>query len=49
MRIVAVEGPIADESPEETSAKQRNRIDDGLRLACQLALRGDLTVSASYW
>jgi adenylate cyclase len=40
---------IGAETPEETCAKQRNRIDPHLRLACRVRVRADLSVAAPYW
>lgn len=40
---------IDPESDHETRIKERNRIDPGLRLACRVRPRGDLTVRAAYW
>jgi len=42
-------GRLAAEGPDETRAKQRNRIDPRLRLACRVRVDADLTVSAPYW
>jgi adenylate cyclase len=36
-------------SPAEQIAKQRNRVPLELRLACQVAVRGPLEVTAGYW
>jgi ferredoxin len=46
--IVAGNG-VGAELPEETRAKQRNRIDPVLRLACQVRVCADLSVTAPYW
>jgi ferredoxin len=40
---------VAAETPEETRAKQRNRIAPQLRLACRIRVAADLSVSAPYW
>ena len=40
---------MAPESPEESRAKQRNRIDAGLRLACKIRVCADVSVAAPYW
>lgn len=37
------------ESEAERLAKQRNRIDPTLRLACRIDLSSDLVVTATYW
>jgi ferredoxin, 2Fe-2S len=42
-------GAIDAEQSAETRAKQRNRIDPGLRLACQVRVCADLCVTAPYW
>jgi ferredoxin len=36
-------------SPAEERAKERNRVALELRLACQVAIRGPLEVTAAYW
>jgi ferredoxin len=36
-------------SPAEDRAKERNRVPLELRLACQVAIRGPLEVTAAYW
>jgi len=40
---------VSAETPEETRAKQRNRIAPQLRLACRIRVAADLSVSAPYW
>ena len=40
---------IGAETPEESRAKQRNRIDPRLRLACRIRVCADLSVTAPYW
>ena len=47
--IVAGAGEVAPESPEESRAKQRNRIDPRLRLACRIRVCADVSVTAPYW
>jgi ferredoxin len=47
--VLAGSGAIGAELPAETRAKQRNRIDPGLRLACQVRVCADLSVTAPYW
>jgi ferredoxin len=37
------------ETARESSLKRRNRIDDSLRLSCQLRISSDLVVTAPYW
>jgi ferredoxin len=49
VRIVAVAGGLPVETAAEKDAKQRNRIDAKLRLACLLEVECDLTVTAPYW
>jgi sirohydrochlorin cobaltochelatase len=44
-----VEGSVDRESEVERTAKERNRVPAGYRLACALRVRGDLTVHADYW
>lgn len=40
---------VAPETVREHRVKARNRVGEGLRLACFVAIRGDLEVSADYW
>ena len=40
---------LAPESPLEARAKRRNRVSGETRLACRVAVDGDLVVTASYW
>jgi adenylate cyclase len=40
---------LAPPSAAEEQAKERNRIPLELRLACQVAIRGPLEVTAGYW
>jgi ferredoxin len=47
--VAIVAGGVAAELPEETRAKQRNRIDPELRLACQVRVSADLSITAPYW
>jgi 2Fe-2S ferredoxin len=49
MEILGGGEGLDDESPRETRAKARNRIDDKLRLACLVQVDRDLTVTAPYW
>ncbi len=41
--------PLAPERDWEREARRRNRIPDGLRLACALRVRGTIHVRARYW
>lgn len=47
--ILRSASPLAEESPQERRAKQRNRIEPGLRLACRVRADADLSVAAPYW
>ena len=49
--VAIVEGRVGvpEETPEETRAKQRNRIEPQLRLACRIRVAADLSVAAPYW
>jgi adenylate cyclase len=49
VRVLAGAESLIVEGADETRAKQRNRIDPELRLACRTVLSGDLEVTASYW
>jgi ferredoxin len=49
LRVLAGGDGLPPESAGERRAKQRNRIDGGLRLSCLLRLEQDLTVTAPYW
>ncbi len=49
LRIVAGGESLAAPSAAEQRAKERNRVDAELRLACRVELRGPLEVSAAYW
>jgi ferredoxin, 2Fe-2S len=49
MQIVEGGEDLAAESPRETDAKARNRIEGRLRLSCLLLADRDLTVTAPYW
>lgn len=46
--LAGAEG-MPGESPSETLAKARNRVDAGTRLACRIGVTRDMTVTASYW
>lgn len=47
--ILAGHGAVEAETAEETRCKARNRIDPRLRLACQVRVRADLSITAPYW
>jgi uncharacterized 2Fe-2S/4Fe-4S cluster protein (DUF4445 family) len=49
LRVLRGDSALGAESQAETDAKRRNRVADGLRLACRVAVEGDLEVTASYW
>jgi ferredoxin len=49
LRVLAGAEGLPPESAAERDAKQRNRIEPELRLACRVALRTDVEVTASYW
>jgi len=40
---------LSPETADEQRAKQRNRIEPALRLACQARVEGDVEVTAAYW
>ena len=40
---------VTREAPIDRNAKQRNRVDPELRLACALRVHDDLEVTADYW
>lgn len=40
---------LAPETDEEAHIKQLNRVEEKLRLSCQLEVTGDLVVTALYW
>ncbi len=42
-------GNVGREAPVERGAKERNRIDLELRLACAVRVHEDLEVTATYW
>jgi 2Fe-2S ferredoxin len=46
---VHVQGDVTRETAAESVAKQRNRINTGLRLSCQVRADRDLEVSTPYW
>ena len=47
VRILA--GRVNREAPIERDAKQRNRVDPELRLACAVRVHHDLEITADYW
>ncbi len=47
--VRVLEGQVTREAPVERDAKERNRIDPELRLACVVRVHHDLTVAADYW
>jgi ferredoxin len=47
--VRVLEGSVPEESPVETSIKQRNRVQPEQRLACAIRVRGDLVITADYW
>ena len=49
LEILAGEETLEPATEREQRIKQRNRIDPGLRLACRVHPRANLTVRASYW
>ena len=49
VRVLAGAEHLDPESAEEALHKQRNRIDPQLRLACCTRVRGDVSITASYW
>lgn len=49
VRVLGGRPVPARESAAERDAKRRNRVDEGLRLACRVAVEGDLEVTTSYW
>jgi adenylate cyclase len=47
--VLSGAGALTPEEPAEAAAKDRNRIHASLRLACQVRVRGAVTVTAEYW
>ena len=47
--VSIVHGLPPSETAAERRVKARNRIDPGLRLACAVRVRGDLSIRAAYW
>jgi adenylate cyclase len=49
VRVLAGGQDLPAEGADETDAKRRNRVPGELRLACRIAPRANLEVTASYW
>ena len=49
MRIVNQDPSLAPETESERRVKARNRVNDGLRLACRTGISANITVTTSYW
>ena len=49
VRILEGEESVPPETPGEARAKQRNRVEAGLRLCCLLRPEADLVVTTPYW
>jgi len=49
VRVLEGGAEVAAEAPDESRAKERNRVDPELRLACRVRVHADLAVAASYW
>jgi adenylate cyclase len=49
VRVLVGGEDLPPESADESDAKRRNRVPAELRLACCVAPRADLEVTASYW
>ena len=49
LRIVEGAAHLSPEAPDETRIKQRNRVEDGIRLSCRATIHGDVTATALYW
>lgn len=49
MQVLEGGAQLSAEIPDESRAKQRNRIAPELRLACQVRVAGDIEVTAPYW
>jgi ferredoxin len=47
--VVAGASNLPPEDERERNVKLRNRIDENQRLACRLAVAGDVEVTATYW
>jgi len=49
VRVLSTAAPLPPESEDERLAKQRNRIDPALRLACRISVVSDLEITTPYW
>jgi ferredoxin len=49
LEILEGESSLARETEDEALLKRLNRIDEQLRLSCQLEVKGNLVVTAQYW
>mgnify|MGYP003621532116 CR=1 FL=1 len=49
LRVLEGAEALAAPSELEARARRRNRVSEELRLACRVAVPGDLVVTASYW
>lgn len=46
---IMIDGAVNEASKLETETKKRNKIPKAERLACQIGVENDLTVTTSYW
>ncbi|CAG0976922.1 ferredoxin [Myxococcaceae bacterium] len=49
LRVIAGGERLEPPSETEIVTRRRNRVSEELRLACRVAVAGDLVVTASYW
>lgn len=49
LRVLEGGASLGPASELEVRARRRNRVSDELRLACRVAVAGDLVVTATYW
>lgn len=49
LRILEGAGGLSPESAEEAEARRRNRVPEGLRLACRTRAHAAVTATATYW
>ncbi len=49
LEILEGEANLRGETHDEAHLKQLNRVDESLRLSCQLEVTADLVVRAQYW
>jgi ferredoxin len=49
VRVLSGAASLSPETAAERDAKQRNRVEPELRLACCAEVRGDVEVTAAYW